>query len=168
MLAFDLVTIAVFLAHPLVSWDQAGIPQVPVSVAVDIFIMVVIALDFFARLNIKRYKWRFFARPTNWADLIVPVTRVTPALSQNFSILLVFRIVWLVRAFVFLDQKTMVGRWLNINSIVVAKVVNLVVFNFLVTALGFRMTFAMRDCPLASDEPPPERISARSISRSVR
>jgi voltage-gated potassium channel len=69
--------------------------------------------------------------------LVTLVTLVTLALSQNFSFLRVFRIVRLVRAFEFLDQKTMVGRWFNINSCVVAKVVNLVVFVFLVTALVY-------------------------------
>ncbi|MEQ1783152.1 MAG: ion transporter [Hyphomonadaceae bacterium] len=137
MLVFDLVTIAVFLVHPLVSWHQTETPQPALWVAADISIAVVIALDFFARLYIERHKWRFFVRPTNWADLIVLVTLVTPVLSQNFSFLRVFRIVRLVRAFEFLDQKTMVGRWLNINSFVVAKVVNLAVFVFLVTALVY-------------------------------
>lgn len=141
MLAFDIVTIGIFLIHPLVSWHQAGVAQTPVWVAVDIFIAAVIALDFFARLYIERHKWRFFVRPTNWADLIVLVTLVTPALSQNFSFLRIFRIVRLVRAFEFLDQKTMVGRWLNINSFIVAKVVNLVVFIFLVTALVYVSQF---------------------------
>ncbi len=137
MLAFDLVTIAVFLFHPLVSWRQTETPQPAFWVAADIFIAAVIALDFLARLYIERHKWRFFVRPTNWADLIVLMTLVTPVLSQNFSFLRVFRIVRLVRAFEFLDQKTMVGRWLNINSFVVAKVVNLAVFIFLVTALVY-------------------------------
>ena len=137
MLVFDLVTIGIFLIHPLVSWHQVEVPQAPAWLVVDVFIATVIALDFFARLYIERHKWRFFMRPTNWADLIVLVTLVTPALSQNFSFLRVFRIVRLVRAFEFLDQKTMVGRWLNINSFVVAKVVNLVVFVFLVTALVY-------------------------------
>jgi hypothetical protein len=65
MLVFDLVTIGIFLIHPMVSWHQAEVPQAPAWVVVDVFIAAVIALDFFARLYIERHKWRFFMRPTN-------------------------------------------------------------------------------------------------------
>lgn len=135
MLIFDLVTIGIFLVHPLVSWHQYNVDVSIAWFVVDVVIATVIGLDFFARLYIERYKIRFFLRPTNWADLIVFLTLVTPVLAQNFSFLRVFRIVRLVRAFEYLDHKTAVARWLNLNSFIVSKVVNLAVFIFLVTAL---------------------------------
>lgn len=137
MLAFDLVTIGIFLVHPLVSWHQPNVDVALAWLVVDVLIATVIGLDFFARLYIERNKFRFFLRPTNWADFIVFLTLVTPVLAQNFSFLRVFRIVRLVRAFEYLDHKTPVARWLNFNSFVVAKVVNLLVFIFLVTALVY-------------------------------
>ncbi len=137
MLVFDLVTIGIFLVHPRLSWHQPGGEPLGPWVIVDVVIAVVIGLDFFARLYIERDKLRFFLRPTNWADLIVFLTLVMPVLAQNFAFLRVFRIVRLVRAFEFLDHKTPVARWLNLNSFIVAKVVNLAVFIFLVTALVY-------------------------------
>ena len=62
---------------------------------------------------------------------------VLPVLAANFSFLRVLRVVRLVRAFEYIDHKAPVARWLHINSFVVAKVVNLVVFIFLVTALVY-------------------------------
>ena len=55
MLAFDLVTIAIFLVHPLVSWHQREVQPSEIWVAVDVFIAVVIGLDFLARLYIERH-----------------------------------------------------------------------------------------------------------------
>jgi voltage-gated potassium channel len=137
MLVFDLVTIGIFLVHPLVSWHQKDVQPTGIWFAIDVFIAAVIGLDFLARLYIERHKVRFFLRPTNWADLIVFLTMVLPVLSANFSFLRVFRVVRLVRAFEYIDHKAPVARWLHINSFVVAKVVNLVVFIFLVTALVY-------------------------------
>lgn len=137
MLVFDLITIAIFLVHPLVSWHQLNTDVHIGWVVVDVVVATVIGLDFFARFYIERYKLRFFLRPTNWADMIVFLTLVLPVLAQNFSFLRVFRIVRLVRAFEYLDHKTPVARWLHINSFVVSKVVNLSVFIFLVTALVY-------------------------------
>ncbi len=125
MLAFDLVTIAIFLVHPLVSWHQREVQPSEIWVAVDVFIAVVIGLDFLARFYIERHKFRFFLRPTNWADLIVFLTMVTPFLSANFSFLRVFRVVRLVRVFEYIDHKAPVARWLHLNSFIVAKIVNL-------------------------------------------
>jgi len=137
MLVFDLVTIGIFLVHPLVSWHQQDVPPTGIWIVVDVFIATVIGLDFLARFYIERHKVRFFLRPTNWADLIVFLTMVLPVLAANFSFLRVFRVVRLVRAFEYIDHKAPVARWLHINSFVVAKVVNLVVFIFLVTALVY-------------------------------
>ncbi len=137
MLVFDVVTIGIFLIHPLVSWHQRGVDVPTAWFVVDVIVAVVIGLDFFARLYIERHKARFFPRPTNWADFIVFLTLVMPVLSQNFSFLRVFRILRLVRAFEYLDHKTPVARWLHVNSFIVSKVVNLLVFIFLVTALVY-------------------------------
>ena len=137
MLVFDLVTIGIFLVHPLVSWHQQDVPPTGIWIVVDVFIATVIGLDFLARFYIERHKVRFFLRPTNLADLIVFLTMVLPVLAANFSFLRVLRVVRLVRAFEYIDHKAPVARWLHINSFVVAKVVNLVVFIFLVTALVY-------------------------------
>jgi voltage-gated potassium channel len=137
MLAFDLVTIALFLVHPLVSWHDGTTESTGLWLYVDIFIVAVITLDFLARLYIERYKLRFFLRPTNVADLLVLATFVVPVFAQNLIFLRVLRVVRLVRAYEYLDQKHAFSKWLHVNSFVVSKIVNLVVFVFIMTAVVY-------------------------------
>jgi len=137
MLVFDLVTIALFLIHPAISWHHGVEESVGVWLAVDIFIAAVIALDLAARFYIERHKLRFFLRLTNLADLVVAATLIVPFVAQNMVFLRVFRVVRLVRAFEFLDQRHSFSKWLHYNSFVVSKVVNLIVFIFIVSALVF-------------------------------
>lgn len=137
MLAFDLVTIALFLFHPVVSWHQSTEETTGIWFIVDIAIAAIITIDVFSRLYIERHKLRFFLRLTNLADLVVAATMLVPFLAQNMVFLRVFRVVRLVRAFEFLDQRHSFSKWLNYNSFVVSKVVNLLVFVFIVTAFVF-------------------------------
>jgi voltage-gated potassium channel len=67
----------------------------------------------------------------------VAATLIVPFVAQNMVFLRVFRVVRLVRAFEFLDHEHVVSKWLHYNSFVVAKVVNLIVFVFIVTALVY-------------------------------
>jgi len=137
MLVFDLVTIALFLVHPEISWHSGDVQTTPIWFAVDIFIAIVITLDLAARFYIERNRLRFFLRITNLADLVVAATLLVPFVAQNMVFLRVFRVVRLVRAFEFLDRQHSAARWLHYNSFVVSKVVNLIVFVFIVTAFVY-------------------------------
>ncbi len=137
LLVFDLVTIALFLVHPLVSWHDGVRESTGVWLYVDIFIAVVISLDFLARLYIERKKLRFFLNIINIADLAVVATLVVPIFVQNLIFLRVLRVLRLVRAYEYIDHKHDLARWLHFNSAVVSKIVNLLVFVFLITALVY-------------------------------
>lgn len=137
MLVFDLVTIVLFLFHPLLSIRVATEQSTGAWVVIDIFIALVITLDFAARLYIERHRWRFFLRPTNLADMVVVATLIIPVVAQNLTFLRVLRVLRLVRAFQFLDHYQGVSKWLSFNSAIVEKVVNLIVFVFLTTALVY-------------------------------
>jgi voltage-gated potassium channel len=137
MLVFDLVTIAIFLVHPLITWHD-GVPESKgVWLYVDMAIAIVITLDFFSRLYIERHKWRFFLNIINLADLAVVATLIVPLFAQNLVFLRVLRVVRLVRAYDYLDQRHGLSGWLRVNSFVMSKIVNLVVFVFLVTAVVY-------------------------------
>lgn len=136
-MVFDLATIALFLVHPLVSWHDGVTGSTGIWFYVDIFIAVVIALDFLARFYIERKKFRFFLNVINIADLAVLATLVVPVFAQNLIFLRVLRVVRLVRAYEYLNSKHEIARWLHLNSFVVSKVVNLLVFVFLITALVY-------------------------------
>lgn len=137
MLTFDLVSIALFLVHPSISWHGASVETTGVWIVVDAFIAIVITLDLAARFYIERHKHRFFLRITNLADLVVAATLLVPFVAQNMVFLRVFRVVRLVRAFEFLDRHHAAAKWLHYNSFVVSKVVNLIVFVFIVTAFVY-------------------------------
>jgi voltage-gated potassium channel len=137
LLAFDLFTITLFLVHPLQAWRDNTPGAAGIWLAIDIFIATVITLDFLARLYIERHKWRFFLRIMNVVDLLVVATFIIPTFAQNLVFLRILRAVRLVRAFEYLDEKHNISRWLRINSFVIAKLVNLLVFLFIATALVF-------------------------------
>jgi voltage-gated potassium channel len=137
MLVFDLVSIVLFLFHPSISWHGQDVLTTGIWIAIDVFIALVITLDLAARFYIERYKTRFFLRITNLADLVVAATLLVPFVAQNMVFLRVFRVVRLVRAFEFLDRQHVASRWLHYNSFVVSKVVNLVIFVFIVTAFVY-------------------------------
>jgi voltage-gated potassium channel len=137
MLVFDLVSIVLFLFHPSISWHGQDTLTTGIWLVIDIFIALVITLDLAARFYIERYKLRFFLRITNLADLIVAATLLIPFVAQNMVFLRVFRVVRLVRAFEFLDHQHTASRWLHYNSFIVSKVVNLIVFVFIVTAFVY-------------------------------
>jgi voltage-gated potassium channel len=137
MLAFDLLTISLFLIHPAISWHAGVEGTTGIWLAIDLFIAVIITLDLAARFYIERNKFRFFLRPTNLADLVVAATLLVPFVAQNLVFLRVFRVVRLVRAFEFIDRQHFASQWLHYNSFIVSKVVNLIVFVFIVTAFVF-------------------------------
>jgi voltage-gated potassium channel len=142
MLAFDLVSIVLFLFHPSISWRGEDRLTDGVWVVIDVFIAAIITLDLAARFYIERYKTRFFLRITNLADLIVAATLLIPFVAQNLVFLRVFRVVRLVRAFEFIDRQNVVSKWLNYNSFVVSKVVNLIVF-VLAVFVGYHVVWTV-------------------------
>jgi voltage-gated potassium channel len=150
MLVFDLLTIALFLVHPLVSWHDGTTESTGLWLYVDIFIATVIILDVVARFYVERYKWRFFLRATNVADVLVAATIVVPFIAQNLIFLRVLRVLRLVRAYEYLDQKHAFSKWLHLNSLVVSKVVNLVVFVFIMTAVVYVNEVRQDDTRIAS------------------
>lgn len=137
MLVFDFVTIGLFLFHPVLSLRVHPEQSDAVWIAIDIVIAIVITLDVAARFYIERHKWRFFLRPTNVADVVVAATLLIPVIAQNFTFLRVLRVLRLVRAFQFIDHYKGVSKWLNFNSAIVEKIVNLIVFIFIATALVY-------------------------------
>jgi voltage-gated potassium channel len=137
LLAFDVVTIALFLVHPLLSWRDNQASSSGLWLWVDLLIATVITLDFAARLYIERNRLRFFLRLPNLADMLVVATLIAPFFVQNLVFLRVLRAIRIVRAFEFIDRGQTVSRWLHVNADVVSKVVNLIVFVFIMTALVF-------------------------------
>lgn len=137
MLVFDIITIGIFIFHPLVEWHDGVEQATGLWLVIDIVVAAVITLDFIARFYIERRKWRFFTRWSNIADLVVVATLLLPIFLQNLVFLRVLRVLRLVRAFEYINREHHASAWLHRNSFVISKVVNLIVFIFCVTALVF-------------------------------
>lgn len=137
LLVIDFATIAVFLAHPVLAWHDGTHEATGAWLWADIAIAVFIALDFAARFYIERSKRRFFSKVLNWVDLLVLASVIVPIFFQNFVYLRVLRAIRIVRAFEFVNRARPLSAWLDKNADVIGRVVNLVVFIFIMTALVY-------------------------------
>ena len=130
MLVFDFVTIGYFLWAP---FEMRGHSHV----VIDYVIGIVIAFDYLARLYIARHRWNFLIRPLNIADLVVVVTMLAPLLVSNFAFLRVLRAVRAIRAFTFVRRVKVITPFFQRHEHVIDKVVNLIVFVFIMSALVY-------------------------------
>ena len=76
-------------------------------------------------------------RLTDIADLLVVVTAIVPLFAPTLMLLRVSGALRIVRAFAFMSRAQPFSKWLHVKSFVVSKVVNLIVFTFIMTALVF-------------------------------
>jgi len=130
MLIFDFVTIAYFLWAPFSMRGRT-------HVGLDYAIGAVIALDYLARFYIARHRTNFFFRPVNIADLVVVITMFAPLFVSNFAFLRVLRAVRAIRAFTFVRRVKVLTPFFQRHERVIDKVVNLVVFVFIMAALVY-------------------------------
>ncbi len=130
LLVFDILTIAYFLWAP---FEERG----KTHGSIDFVIGSVIALDLSARFYIARHKHRFLLGWRNWADLVVVVTMFAPLLVSNFAFLRILRAVRAIRAFTFVKRIKVLTPFFQRHERIIDKVVNLVVFVFVMAALVY-------------------------------
>ena len=130
LLALDAASVAFFLWAPF--QDRTG-----AFYLIDISIVLFIALDFGARMWISRPRYKFLLNPLNLADIVVIVTLILPMFFNNLGALRILRAIRLVRAFTFLRRLKNVSGFLREHAEVIDRVVNLVVFILIMTALVY-------------------------------
>jgi len=130
LLVFDVLTIAYFLWAP---FQDRGMSHP----TLDYVIGAVLAADLLARFHIARPKAKFFRRVYNWADLVVVLTMFAPLFTQNFAFLRLIRAVRIIRAFTLLRRAKGVSRYLKAHEQVFDRVMNLVVFIFMMAAFVY-------------------------------
>jgi voltage-gated potassium channel len=130
LLAIDALAVAFFLWAPFQDHTSA-------FYVIDIAIVLFIVLDFLARFWISRPKHLFLLNPLNLADIVVIVSLILPMFMSNFAFLRILRAIRLVRAFTFLRRMKSVSSFLRGNSEIIDRVVNLVVFILIMTALVY-------------------------------
>ena len=130
LLAVDALAVAFFLWAPF--QDRTGAFYV-----MDISIAVFIAADLGARFWIARPRHMFVVNPFNLADVVVLITLVLPMFFSNLGFLRILRAVRLVRAFTFLRRMKNLSGFLRRNAEIIDRVVNLLVFILIMTALVY-------------------------------
>ncbi|MBC7145165.1 MAG: potassium channel family protein [Thioclava marina] len=128
LLIFDLVTIAFviitsFFQHTI--WIEV----------VDALIGVVIVTDFAARYAISDEKFRFWARPATWADIIAIISFLAPITGEGLGFLRILRTLRLLRTYQLLARMRRDFAFFRRHEDVVIAGINLGVFLFVMTGL---------------------------------
>ncbi len=130
LLAFDVGAISFFVVASFLG-------DSPVISVIDVVLGVVLLVDYVARLAIARRKFAHVFQLASIADLIVIVSLLAPAVTENFMFLRVLRALRLLRSYRVLAELTRRHRFFVRNEDVLESVVNLAVFIFVVTALVY-------------------------------
>lgn len=132
LLAFDIGTIVFFIGasvHEEALW----------VIIADAVIALLIAIDLGLRWWISYNRKRFFMQFATWADLIVIVTLLLPAVLGNFLFLRVLRALRLLRSYRVLADLRQEFAFFKRNEEVIQSSINLIVFVFVMTALVYVM-----------------------------
>lgn len=130
LLLFDILAISFFVA-------VSFLPMTPAIHVIDVVLGVIFLVEYVARFVITPRKLHFVFLPSSLADLIVIVSLLAPAVTENFAFLRVLRSLRLLRSYRVL--KELRGRYAFFarNEEVVQSIINLLVFIFVVTALVY-------------------------------
>ncbi|MEQ8824958.1 MAG: ion channel [Filomicrobium sp.] len=132
LLVFDIATIIFFV------WSSVYDNATWVLIA-DAIIALFIAIDLSMRIWIARNRKRFFMQFATWADIIVIVTLLLPAVLGNFLFLRVLRALRLLRSYRVLADLRDEFAFFRRNEEVIQSTLNLMVFVFVMTALVYVM-----------------------------
>ena len=130
LLILDLVAITFFIVVSFLHHSA------PLYAAVFVLALLFL-LDYAARLAISDRPLRFLLHPVSLADLIVIVSLLTALLYENFAFLRVLRALRLLRTYHALAQLRRRYPVFARHEDVFTSIVSLVVFVFVVTALGY-------------------------------
>ncbi|MCH9806220.1 MAG: potassium channel family protein [Alphaproteobacteria bacterium] len=132
LLAFDVFTIVFFV------WASIY-EDLPWVLWADLVIAVLIIIDLSIRGWITYNRKRFFMEFATWADIIVIITLLLPAVLGNFLFLRVLRALRLLRSYRVLADLRDEFAFFKRNEEVIQSTLNLLVFLFVMTALVFVM-----------------------------
>lgn len=130
LIAFDIVTIGVFLLSSVASAHWWMVP-------IDLAIAVVLIVDFLARLYAERNRRRYLLSVSTVADVIVIISLLLPFFLENLAFLRVARALRLLRSYHLLRDLRRDSPWFRRNEDIIQRTVNLGVFIFIVTSVVY-------------------------------
>lgn len=130
ILIFDIASVVFFVVSSL-------LPESPWLHAIDIVVAFVILLDVAARLWIDDHPYRQMLEATTWADIVVVITLLLPALIESLLFLRILRALRLLRSYRVLRDLRQEFAFFKRNEEMIQSGVNLAVFVFVMTALVY-------------------------------
>lgn len=131
LLAFDIFSILFFIV------SSSSLELATWIYVVDALIALGIVVDLTARWWITYNKKRFWLEFATWADIIVVITLLLPAVLQSFLFLRVLRALRVLRSYRVLADLREDFSFFRRNEDVIQSVLNLFVFIFVMTALVY-------------------------------
>lgn len=131
LLAFDILTISLFLVLTFVDEHAAWVTYV------DIIVALVLTFDYVARFWLENRKLHFFFHFSNLADLVVIGSLIAHAFVENLAFLRVLRALRLLRSYHVLGMLRGRHKWVRSHEEILVSSLNLVVFIFICTALVY-------------------------------
>ncbi len=130
MLVLDIFAITLFVIESFINFPD------PYHIT-EFVIGTIYALDYLARFSVHPERWRFAVSITGLADLIVIISLLAPPLVESHAFLRALRALRILRSYRALAHLRDRYSFFRRNEDVVAAVVNLFVFIFIVTALVY-------------------------------
>jgi voltage-gated potassium channel len=130
LIAFDIVTIAVFLVSSFAREQWWMVP-------LDLALALLLSLDFAGRLYAEEDRRGHLLSFAAAADIVVIVSLVLPALVDNLAFLRVARAMRLLRSYHLLRDLRADSEWFRCHEDIVQRATSLGVFIFVVTSAVF-------------------------------
>jgi voltage-gated potassium channel len=130
LVAFDIATIAVFLASSAVGVQRW-------ILVLDLAVAFVLMIEFAARLYAEPARWRSLRSFTTLADLVVITSLLLPAFLENLAFLRIARALRLLRSYHLLRDLRADSTWFRQHEDIIQRTVNLGVFIFVVTSVVY-------------------------------
>lgn len=128
LLGLDVLLLGYFIASSFLDYD-------PWLRAVDLAVAAFIGADVLARLFVANFRLRDTLRLQFWADVVVIVSLVLPALLGNLLFLRVLRAMRLFHSYHVMADLRDISPFFRAHEEVIEAVINLVVFIFVVSAI---------------------------------
>ncbi|WP_201742053.1 ion channel [Mangrovicoccus ximenensis] len=128
LVAFDLATIGFIVVTsflPRASWIEIA----------DLFLGLFIITDFLIRVWLEKERWKFFTRPSTWADMAAIFSFLAPITGEGLGFLRAMRTLRLLHSYQLLARLRQDSKYFRKQEEVVLATVNLFVFLFIVTGM---------------------------------
>lgn len=130
LLAFDILVVVSFIATTVF-----GLP--PWLLLIDLILAALVAADLAARYITAPNRRKYLLDWFNWADLVVFLSLVAPAIFGTFAFIRVLRTLRILRSYHVLRELRRSSRFFKKHEEVVQRSLNLVVFIFIVSAFVY-------------------------------